>query len=70
MRTVSLGTDILTSSGAPLGDGTIFLSTQMLLGDGIIIGDRIIIGDGIIVGDSRLQAQSTMTRGDDTTALR
>ncbi|HKP73173.1 MAG TPA: S8 family serine peptidase, partial [Pyrinomonadaceae bacterium] len=79
---VSLGENILTSGGAPVGEGAMFLSTSMLLGDGIVIGDGIVVGDGIIVGDgivigdgivvgdSRVQAQSVAANGDDTSSLK
>jgi hypothetical protein len=80
---VVLGENILTSlGGASLAEGTIFLDTDLLLGDGIVIGDGIVVGDGIIVGDgivigdgivvgdSRLRAQSVRVSGDDTPAMR
>jgi len=79
---VALGAHILTSGGAPLGQGALFMNTSLLLGDGIIIGDGIVIGDGIIVGDgivigdgivvgdSRLEGQSFKAGGDDTAGMR
>lgn len=48
---ITVGTQVKTSSGIVMGDGTVFTNVSNLLGDGIVMGDGITMGDGIVMGD-------------------
>jgi subtilisin family serine protease len=57
---VSLGTNIMTSNGVVMGDGTNFLSTSKLLGNGVLMADRTILGDGVLMSDGVLMADGVL----------
>ena len=75
---VLLGTNIVTSNGSLLGDGTVFLDLNFLLGDGLILsdgilgGDGVLVGDGVMVGDGILVGDVALSAvtGDDTSSMR
>ncbi|OLE54800.1 MAG: hypothetical protein AUG51_06775 [Acidobacteria bacterium 13_1_20CM_3_53_8] len=79
---VGLGSNIMTSNGSKMGGGSVFQSTNILLGDGILVTDNsmfgdgilvtdgILITDGILVTDTLVNAQTVLANGDNTACMR
>ena len=73
---VLVGDMLLTSNGYPLGNGTAFLDTDLLLGNGTLLPDGHLIANGVILSDAHLlanqtyQSLSVLVNGDDTACMR
>jgi hypothetical protein len=67
---------ILTSSGYPLGNGSAFLDTTLLLNDGTLLPEGHLLANGVLMGDGHLLANTTyqslsiLVNGDNTQCMR
>jgi subtilisin family serine protease len=73
---VLVGDTILTSNGYPLGNGTNFLDTALLLGNGTLLPEGHLLANGTVEGDGHLlanqtyQSLSVLVDGDNTSCMR
>ena len=56
---------IWTSAGGPLGEGTPFLGSGVLVADGVMMADGVVMADGVLVSDSVLMGDGAIM-GDGT----
>jgi subtilisin family serine protease len=60
---------IMTSIGAPLGNGLIVTSVGAVFSDGAIFSDGVIAGDGAVFSDTYLQSLRATTDGETTSSM-
>jgi serine protease AprX len=73
---VMVADTIMTSNGYPLGNGSAFLDTALLLGNGMLLPEGHLLSNGIVQGDGHLlsnttyQSLSILANGDNTPYMR